>query len=392
MKALCWFGAEDVRVETVPDPTLLNPRDAIVKVTRAAICGSDLHLYGGYIPTMRKGDILGHEAMGEVVEVGTEVRNLKVGDRVVIPFTISCGQCEYCQRGLFSLCDNSNPKAWIAEKFFGYTPAGIYGYSHLVGGYAGGQAEYLRVPFAGSGPLKVPDSLSDEQALFLSDIFPTGYQAAENCDIEPGDIVAVWGCGPVGQFAIQSALMLGAEHVIAIDRVPERLEMVRRQADGRTEVLNYEHVDVQDALKELTGGRGPDSCIDAVGMEAHGTGPAGWYDRAKQAVMLETDRPTALREIVMACAKGGTVSIAGVYGGVDDKIPMGAAFNKSLTFKMGQTHVQRYMPLLLERVERGDIDPSFVITHRLRLDDAPEGYRIFRNKQDGCVKVTLAPS
>ncbi len=392
MKALCWFGAEDVRVETVPDPTLLNPRDAIVKVTRAAICGSDLHLYGGYIPTMRKGDILGHEAMGEVVEVGTEVRNLKVGDRVVIPFTISCGQCEYCQRGLFSLCDNSNPKAWIAEKFFGYTPAGIYGYSHLVGGYAGGQAEYLRVPFAGSGPLKVPDSLGDEQALFLSDIFPTGYQAAENCDIEPGDIVAVWGCGPVGQFAIQSALMLGAEHVIAIDRVPERLEMVRRQADGRTEVLNYEHVDVQDALKELTGGRGPDSCIDAVGMEAHGTGPAGWYDRAKQAVMLETDRPTALREIVMACAKGGTVSIAGVYGGVDDKIPMGAAFNKSLTFKMGQTHVQRYMPLLLERVERGDIDPSFVITHRLRLDDAPEGYRIFRNKQDGCVKVTLAPS
>lgn len=392
MKALCWFGAEDVRVETVPDPTLLNPRDAIVKVTRAAICGSDLHLYGGYIPTMRKGDILGHEAMGEVVEVGTEVRNLKVGDRVVIPFTISCGQCEYCQRGLFSLCDNSNPKAWIAEKFFGYTPAGIYGYSHLVGGYAGGQAEYLRVPFAGSGPLKVPDSLSDEQALFLSDIFPTGYQAAENCDIEPGDIVAVWGCGPVGQFAIQSALMLGAEHVIAIDRVPERLEMVRRQADGRTEVLNYEHVDVQDALKELTGGRGPDSCIDAVGMEAHGTGPAGWYDRAKQAVMLETDRPTALREIIMACAKGGTVSIAGVYGGVDDKIPMGAAFNKSLTFKMGQTHVQRYMPLLLERVERGDIDPSFVITHRLRLDDAPEGYRIFRNKQDGCVKVTLAPS
>ena len=392
MKALCWFGAEDVRVEIVPDPTLLNPRDAIVKVTRAAICGSDLHLYGGYIPTMRKGDILGHEAMGEVVEVGTEVRNLRVGDRVVIPFTISCGQCEYCQRGLFSLCDNSNPKAWIAEKFFGYTPAGIYGYSHLVGGYAGGQAEYLRVPFAGSGPLKVPDSLSDEQALFLSDIFPTGYQAAENCDIEPGDIVAVWGCGPVGQFAIQSALMLGAERVIAIDRVPERLEMVRRQADGRTEVLNYEHVDVQDALKELTGGRGPDSCIDAVGMEAHGTGPAGWYDRAKQAVMLETDRPTALREIVMACAKGGTVSIAGVYGGVDDKIPMGAAFNKSLTFKMGQTHVQRYMPLLLERVERGDIDPSFVITHRLRLDDAPEGYRIFRNKQDGCVKVTLAPS
>jgi len=392
MKALCWFGAEDVRVEIVPDPTLLNPRDAIVKVTRAAICGSDLHLYGGYIPTMHKGDILGHEAMGEVVEVGTEVRNLRVGDRVVIPFTISCGQCEYCQRGLFSLCDNSNPKAWIAEKFFGYTPAGIYGYSHLVGGYAGGQAEYLRVPFADSGPLKVPDSLSDEQALFLSDIFPTGYQAAENCDIEPGDIVAVWGCGPVGQFAIQSALMLGAEHVIAIDRVPERLEMVRRQADGRTEVLNYEHVDVQDALKELTGGRGPDSCIDAVGMEAHGTGPAGWYDRAKQAVMLETDRPTALREIVMACAKGGTVSIAGVYGGVDDKIPMGAAFNKSLTFKMGQTHVQRYMPLLLERVERGDIDPSFVITHRLRLDDAPEGYRIFRNKQDGCVKVTLAPS
>lgn len=391
MKAVCWFDAEDVRVETVPDPKILNPHDAIVKVTRAAICGSDLHLYGGYIPTMRAGDILGHESMGEVVEVGSAVRNLKVGDRVVIPFTISCGQCEYCQRGEYSLCDNSNPNAWIPEKAYGYTPAGIYGYSHMMGGYAGGQAEYVRVPFADSGPLKVPDELSDEQVLFLSDVFPTGYEAAENCDIEPGDMVAVWGCGPVGQFAIQSALMLGAERVIAIDRVQERLDMVGQHSDGRTDVLNFESIDVFDALKEMTGGRGPDACIDAVGMEAHPSGLSGWYDRAKQAVMLETDRPTALREIILACAKGGTVSIPGVYGGLADKIPLGAAFNKSLTLKMGQTHVQRYMPKLLELIERGDIDPSFIITHRMRLDEAPVGYQLFRNKQDGCVKVTLEP-
>lgn len=391
MKAVCWFDAEDVRVETVPDPKILNPHDAIVKVTRAAICGSDLHLYGGYIPTMRAGDILGHESMGEVVEVGSAVRNLKVGDRVVIPFTISCGQCEYCQRGEYSLCDNSNPNAWIPEKAYGYTPAGIYGYSHMTGGYAGGQAEYVRVPFADSGPLKVPDELSDEQVLFLSDVFPTGYEAAENCDIEPGDMVAVWGCGPVGQFAIQSALMLGAERVIAIDRVQERLDMVGQHSDGRTDVLNFESIDVFDALKEMTGGRGPDACIDAVGMEAHPSGLSGWYDRAKQAVMLETDRPTALREIILACAKGGTVSIPGVYGGLADKIPLGAAFNKSLTLKMGQTHVQRYIPKLLELIERGDIDPSFIITHRMRLDEAPVGYQLFRNKQDGCVKVTLEP-
>jgi threonine dehydrogenase-like Zn-dependent dehydrogenase len=391
MRAVCWFGAEDVRVETIPDPAILNPHDAIVRVTRAAICGSDLHLYGGYIPTMRSGDVLGHETMGEVVEVGSEVKELKVGDRVVIPFTISCGSCHYCGRGEYAFCDNSNPNAWMPEKLYGYAPAALYGYSHMFGGYAGGQAEYVRVPYADVGPLKVPEGLSDEQVLFLSDIFPTGYQAAEYCDIEPGDIVAVWGCGPVGQFAIQSALLLGAERVIAIDREPERLDMVRRH-DGRADIVNYEEEhDVLEQIKELTGGRGPDACIDAVGMEAHGTGLAGWYDRAKHAMMLETDRPTALREAIMSCGKGGVVSIPGVYGGLIDKVPMGAAFAKGLVFRMGQTHVPRYLPRLLEHIERGDIDPTFVITHRLSLDEAPHGYEMFRDKREGCVKVTLQP-
>ncbi|QBQ54064.1 zinc-dependent alcohol dehydrogenase [Nitrosococcus wardiae] len=389
MRALCWYSSHDVRIETVPDPKILNPRDAILKITLTAICGSDLHLYDGYIPTMEKGDILGHECMGEVVEVGAKVNNLKPGDRVVVPFTISCGNCYFCTHSEYSLCDNSNPNAYMAEKLFGYSPAGLFGYSHMLGGYAGGQAEYVRVPFADIGPIKIPEGLTDEQVLFLSDIFPTGYQAAENCTIRPGDTIAVWGCGPVGQFAIVSAYLLGASRVIAIDRFPERLEMARTQ--GKAEVLNYEENDVLTALKDMTGGLGPDACIDAVGLESHGFGIVGWYDKAKQAVRLQTDRPTALRETIQACRKGGTVSIPGVYGGVIDKLPMGAAFNKALTLKMGQTHVQRYLPKLLEHIEQGDLDPSFVITHQLNLDEAPDAYEIFRNKQQECIKVVLRP-
>ncbi|MEG4811520.1 zinc-dependent alcohol dehydrogenase [Microcoleus sp. F8-D3] len=388
MKALCWHGANDVRVDNVPDPTIINPRDAIVKITTTAICGSDLHLYNGYIPTMQSGDILGHEFMGEVVELGSEVKNLKKGDRVVIPFTISCGSCFFCNRDLWSLCDNSNPNAGLAEKMFGHSPAGLFGYSHLTGGYAGGQAEYARVPFADVGPLKIPDGLSDEQVLFLTDIFPTGYMAAENCDIQPGDTVAVWGCGPVGQFAIRSAFMLGADRVIAIDRVPERLQMA---AAAKAEIINYEEIDAGEAVTEMTGGRGPDSCIDAVGMEAHGTGLDALYDKAKQAVRLESDRPTALRQVILACRKGGTVSIPGVYGGFVDKVPLGAAFNKGLTLKMGQTHVHRYLRPLLDRVQKGEIDPSFVITHRMKLDEAPHAYDIFLKKKDNCIKVVLKP-
>lgn len=389
MRALCWYGRGDVRVERVPDPELLNPRDAIVKVTRTAICGSDLHLYNAYIPTMQKGDILGHEFMGEVVEVGSAVKNLSVGDRVVVPFPIACGGCYFCQNELWSLCDNSNPNARLAEALFGHAPAGIFGYSHLTGGYAGGQAEYVRVPFADVGPFKVPDALTDDQVLFLTDIFPTGYQAAEVADIKGGETVAVWGCGPVGQFAIKSAWMLGAERVIAIDRVPERLKMAKEQAGA--EVINYEEVSSRDALNAMTGGRGPDVCIEAVGLEAHGMGAAGVYDRVKQELMVETGRPHALREAILACRKGGTVSVAGVFGGFIDKLPMGAAFNKALTFKMGQTHVHRYLKPLLARIEEGAIDPSFVITHRISLDDAPTGYRMFREKHDGCIKVVLQP-
>jgi threonine dehydrogenase-like Zn-dependent dehydrogenase len=389
MKALCWYGTEDVRVEQVPDPEILNPRDAIVKVTSTAICGSDLHMYDGYIPTMQQGDILGHEFMGEIVELGSEVTHLKRGDRVIVPFTISCGACFFCQSQLWSLCDNSNPNAGMAEKAYGYSAAGLFGYSHLFGGYAGGQAEYVRVPFADVGPLKVPEHLSDEQVLFLTDILPTGYQAAEFCEIKGGDTVAVWGCGPVGQFAIKSAYMLGAGRVIAIDRVPERLELARRFAGA--EVLNYEEDTVLEALREMTGGRGPDSCIDAVGLEAHGGGLDGFYDRVKQALRLETDRPTALRLAIQACRKGGVVSIPGVYGGLLDKFPLGAAFNKGLTLKMGQTHVHRYLQPLLQRIERGDIDPTGIITHRLSLDEAPAAYRTFRDKQDNCIKVVLTP-
>jgi threonine dehydrogenase-like Zn-dependent dehydrogenase len=389
MKAVCYYGKEDVRVETVPDPEILNPRDAIIRVTATAICGSDLHIYGGYIPTMLKGDVLGHEFMGEVVEVGPETRRLKVGDRVVVPFTIACGQCYFCKEQLWSLCDNSNPNAWVAEKLYGYSGAGLFGYSHMYGGYAGGQAEYVRVPFADIGPLPVPDSLRDEQVLFLSDIFPTGFMAAENCQIKPGDTVAVWGCGPVGQFAIQSAFLLGADRVIAIDRVPERLALAA--SFSRAEVLDYSRVDVPQALRELTGGEGPDACIDAVGLESHGTTLDAWYDRAKTSMYLATDRPHALRQAITACRKGGTVSIPGVYGGWLDKFPLGAAFAKGLTLKMGQTHMHRYMPRLLDHIERGDIDPSFIITHRVALEDAPEMYQTFREKEDACIKVVMTP-
>ncbi|HCF27312.1 MAG TPA: glutathione-dependent formaldehyde dehydrogenase [Cyanobacteria bacterium UBA11049] len=389
MKAVCWNGANDVRVETVPDPKITNPRDAIIKITSTAICGSDLHLYDGFIPTMQKGDIMGHEFMGEVVELGSAVKNVKVGDRVVVPFTIACGNCFFCNRDLWSLCDNSNPNGWLAEKLMGHSPSGLFGYSHIFGGYAGGQAEYARVPFADVGLFKIPDGLTDEQVLFLTDIFPTGYMAAENCDIEPGDIVAVWGCGPVGQFAIKSAYMLGAERVIAIDRVPERLQMA--QDIGNAEVLNFEEIDVGEALKEMTGGRGPDAVIDAVGLEAHGTDFMGLFDRVKQAVRLETDRPAALRQVLVACGKGGNVSIPGAYGGFLDKIPMGASMNKALTWKTGQTHVHRYLRPLLERIQNGDIDPTFIITHRLPLDQAPHGYEIFKHKKDNCIKVVLKP-
>ncbi|XWK89601.1 MAG: zinc-dependent alcohol dehydrogenase [Phormidium sp.] len=389
MKAVCWHGAMDVRVENVPDPKILNPRDAIIKITSTAICGSDLHIYDGFIPTMEKGDILGHEFMGEVVDLGSEVKNVKIGDRVVVPFTISCGNCFFCNRDLWSLCDNSNPNAWMAEKMMGHSPSGLFGYSHLFGGYAGGQAEYARVPFADVGLFKIPEGLTDDQVLFLTDIFPTGYMAAENCQIEPGDTVAIWGCGPVGQFAIKSAYLLGADRVIAIDRIPERLQMAKEQ--GNAEIINYEEVDPGEALKEMTGGRGPDACLDAVGMEAHGTGLDAFYDKAKQAVRLETDRPTALRQVMVACRKGGRVSLAGVYGGFLDKIPMGAAFNKGLSFKMGQTHVHRYLKPLLEHIQNGKIDPSFVITHKMNLEDAPKGYEIFKHKKDHCIKVVLKP-
>jgi len=389
MRALCWHGRGDVQVERVPDPELINPRDAVVRVTSTAICGSDLHLLDGYIPTMRKGDILGHEFMGEVVEVGSGVENLNVGDRVVVPFPIACGGCYFCEEGLWSLCDNSNPNASLAETLFGHAPAGIFGYSHLMGGYAGGQAEYVRVPFADVGPFRVPEGVTDEQVLFLTDIFPTGYQAVETCGLKGGEVVAVWGGGPVGQFAIQSAWMLGAERVIAIDRVPERLEMARRQ--GRAETINYAEEDVRGTLKEMTGGRGPDVCVEAVGLEAHGMGPVGVYDRVKQELKLQTGRPHALRQAILACRKGGTVSVAGVFGGFIDKLPMGAAFNKGLSFVMGQTHVHRYLEPLMAKIEDGTVDPSFVITHRLSLDDAPKGYKLFRDKEDGCIKVVLKP-
>ncbi|MBV9852634.1 MAG: glutathione-dependent formaldehyde dehydrogenase [Armatimonadetes bacterium] len=389
MKALCWQGKHDVRVENVPDPKILNPRDAIVKITTTCICGSDLHLYDGVIPSMEKGDILGHEFMGEVIELGPQVKNLKVGDRVVVPFTIACGGCFFCNKQLWSLCDNSNPNYLQAKEMYGQSPSALFGYSHLFGGYAGGQAEYVRVPFADVGPYKVPEGLTDEQVVFLTDIFPTGYMAAENCGIEPGDTVAVWGAGPVGQFAMQSAYLLGAERVIAIDNIPERLRMAETQSKADT--INFQDTPVLPRLEEMTGGRGPDHCIDAVGLEAHGTSPGELYDWAKMGMRMATDRPNVLRQAIQACRKGGTVSIPGVYGGFLDKIPFGAAFSKGLTFKMGQTHVQKYLPILTDHIQKGDIDPSFVITHRLKLDEAPKGYDIFKNKKDDCIKIVLKP-
>jgi threonine dehydrogenase-like Zn-dependent dehydrogenase len=391
MKALCWHGKEDVRVETVPDPEILNGRDAIIKITSTAICGSDLHLYGGLIPSLQAGDILGHEFMGEVVDVGRENKNLKVGDRVVVPFAIACGNCFFCSQQLWSHCDNSNPNAKWNEMLNGFTTAGLFGYSHLYGGYAGGQAEYVRVPFADVGPIKVPEGVRDDKVLFLSDIFPTGYMAAENCNIQPGQTIAVWGCGPVGLFAIKSAYLLGAARVIAIDRFQERLRMAETHCGAET--LNYAEIDdVVEDLKERTGGMGPDACIDAVGMEAHGTTADAVYDRVKQAAMLTLDRAHVLREAIQVCRKGGIVSIPGVYAGYLDKVPLGAAFAKGLTLKMGQTHVHRYMKPLLDLIEQGAIDPSFVITHRMDLTDAPEGYRIFREKQDSCIKIVLNPN
>ena len=388
MKANCWMGKKKVQVQEVPDPKILNSHDAIVRITSTAICGSDLHLYNGFVPTMERGDVLGHEFMGEVVEVGPSVRNLKVGDRVVVPFPIACGACASCEAQMFSLCENSNPNAWIAEKLLGHSPSGIFGYSHMLGGFAGGQAEYARVPFADVGPLKVPEDLTDDQVLFLSDIFPTGYMGAEMCDIQRGDVVAVWGAGPVGQFAIASAYLLGAERVIAIDRFKYRLDMARERA-GASDTINYEELNVQDALLELTGGRGPDKCIDAVGMEAHSPGLQYAYDRTKQALMLETDRPIALREAIMACRSGGTVSVIGVYSGFIDKFPAGSLMNRSITIKSGQCHVQRYMKPLLERIQRGEMDPTMVITHTMPLHDAPKGYDMFNNKKENCEKVIL---
>jgi threonine dehydrogenase-like Zn-dependent dehydrogenase len=392
MRANVWSGRNTVQVENVPDPRILNERDAIVKITSTAICGSDLHLYDGYIPTMEKGDILGHEFMGEVVEVGKGVRTLAVGDRVVVPFPIACGSCWACKHELYSVCENSNPNAGMAEKAFGHPTAGIFGYSHLTGGYAGGQAEYARVPFADVGPIKIEDDLPDEQVLFLSDIFPTGYMGAEMCDIKGGEVIAVFGAGPVGQFAIASAVMLGAERVIAIDQHPYRLEMARNRA-GATDVIDFsEDPDVVEQLKELTGGRGPDAVIDAVGMEAaHGHGVLHAVDRVKQATRSESDRGHALRDAILACRPGGIVSVIGVYGGLMDKFPTGAFMNKGLQLRTGQCHVQKYTKPLYEHVKNGDIDPSFVVTHRLELGEAPDGYETFKHKQDECVKVVLKP-
>jgi threonine dehydrogenase-like Zn-dependent dehydrogenase len=389
MRAVTWHGKQDVRVEEVPRPQLVNPNDAIIEVTATAICGSDLHLYHGRVPSMREGDVLGHEPMGRVVEVGEGVETLEEGDRVVVPFTISCGTCWFCEHDLYSLCDNSNPNAELAREVMGHSPAGLFGYSHMMGGYAGGQAEYLRVPYADVGPVKIESDLTDEQVLFLSDIFPTGHMAAENADIQANDTVAVWGCGPVGQFAIQSADLLGADRVVAIDRIPERLEMARDHSDAVT--IDYENEDVYDRLMDMTGGRGPDSCIDAVGTDAHGTGIVSTSDRVKQRLKLEDDRPTVLREAIRCCRKGGTLSVPGVYLGRADNFPMGPLMNKGITVKTGQTHVQRYLGPLLDQIESGNVDPSFVVTHDEPLEKAPELYRTFNDKDDDCIKVVLRP-
>ncbi len=384
MRAVCWTGVNKLSVETVPDPKILNPHDAIFKVKMSTACGSDLHLIDGYIPTMEAGDIIGHEFMGEVVETGPEVKKLKKGDRAVVVSILGCGKCFFCSNQMWSLCDNTNPNAWMAEKLWGHSIAGVFGYSHLTGGYAGAHAEYVRVPFADNGSFPVPEGLRDEQVVFASDAFPTGFMAAEMCAIQPGHVIAVWGCGGVGQMAIKSAFLLGAERVIAIDRFPERLDMARER--GGAEVLNYEETDVYDALQEMTGGRGPDACIDAVGMEAHGTGADYWYDRTKQALRMETDRPQVLRQMIRCCRKGGTLSVIGVYGGFIDKFPMGAFMNKALTMRSGQMFGQKYTPRLLEYIAKGEADPSYLITHRLGLDQIPLGYEMFKEKKDGCIR------
>ncbi len=391
MRALVWHGKEDIRCDTVSDPEIQDSRDAIVKVTSCAICGSDLHLFHNFVPAMLPGDIMGHEMMGEVVEVGSALNgNLKVGDRIVVPFTIICGECEQCKRGNFSVCEKTNRNKYIADKVFGHSTAGLFGYTHLTGGYPGGQAEYLRVPFADRTHIKVPDGLTDEQVLFLGDIFPTGWQAAVQCEIEETDTVVIWGCGPVGQMAIRSAVLLGARQVIAIDRLPERLSMAEA---GGAITINFDRESVVGRLNDLTDGKGPEKCIDATGLESHVTFalPDTIYDRAKQMMGLESDRPHVLREMIYVCRPAGTISIPGVYSGLVDKIPMGQAMNKGLTFRMGQTHVNRWADDLLRRIEQGQIDPSFVITHTARLQDGPEMYKVFRDKQDSCVKVVLKP-
>ncbi len=389
MKALTWHGKGDIRCESVPDPTIQHGRDAIIKVTACAICGSDLHLYNGVIPTMQSGDVLGHESMGEVVEVGPDNKELKIGDRVVVPFTISCGQCFFCKRGFYSGCERSNPNSEIARKMWGASPAGLLGYSHMLGGYAGGQAEYLRVPYADVGPIKVPSGLTDDQVLFLSDIFPTGYMAADFCDIQRGDTIAIWGCGPVGQMAIRSAFLLGAERVLAVDTVPERLALAR---EAGAETIDFMNEDVYDRIRELTNGRLADACIDAVGTEASATASFdSLVDRVKMATFMGTDRPHVLRQAIHCCRNFGTVSIVGVYGGFLDKVPMGSAINRGLTFRMAQTPVQKYLPTLLQRIEKGEIDPSFVITHTATLEEGPELYKKFRDKEDGCIKVVMKP-
>lgn len=389
MKALCYNGVNKLAVERVPDPGIINPHDAIIRVKMSSVCGSDLHLIDGFVPTMQKGDIIGHEFMGEVVEIGPEVKKLKKGDTVVVGSIIGCGQCQHCSHQEWSLCDNTNPNAYMVEKAFGHSTAGIFGYSHAFGGYAGSHAEYIRVPFADNGAFVVPEGLKDEQVIFVSDAFPTGYMAADMCNIKPGDTVAVWGCGGVGQMAILSAYLLGAEKVIAIDRYEDRLAMAK--INGGAEILNYEKVDIQEALKEMTGGRGPDACIDAVGMEAHSNNLDYYYDKAKQKARLQTDRPIVLREAIYACKKGGTLSVVGVYGGLIDKFPMGAAMNKGLTFRMGQMHAQKYIPRLLDHLQKGEVDPSFILTHKWSLDAAPEGYEMFKNKTDNCVRVVFTP-
>ncbi|ESJ23084.1 alcohol dehydrogenase [Cupriavidus sp. HPC(L)] len=393
MKALCWHGKHDIRYDTVPDPVIEHPRDAIIRVSSCAICGSDLHLYDGFVPGMEHGDIMGHEFMGEVVEVGAQNRRLRVGDRVVVPFTIICGECDQCRRGNFSVCERTNRNKEAADKMFGHTTAGLFGYTHLTGGYAGGQAEYVRVPYADVAPVKVPAELSDEQVLFLGDILPTGWQAAAQCDIQPDDIVAIWGAGPVGQFCILSALLMGAKQVVVIDRVPERLRMAQQLGPDRVTLIDFENQSVLEALNEITHGKGPDKCIDAVGLEAHATRSLdSIYDRVKQAVMLETDRPHVLREMIYVCRPGGIVSIPGVYGGLVDKIPMGALMNKGLTIRTGQTHVNRWTDDLLQRIIDRQIDPTFVISHRVKLADGPSMYETFRDKHDGCIKVVMTPA